>query len=116
MATNKKYDFIIEESKSLWSAKITRKVTSKKTTVTKQQDGFKTSEEATKWAEETLIELSNTLKKSNERHVAQRKNLEDIRRQRSNRRAEKTELAKAKKAEEEAQKNEGLETDIESDD
>ena len=115
MATNKKYDFTIEESKSLWTAKITRKITSKKITVTKQKDGFKTSEEATKWAEEALIELSNTLKKSNERHGAQRKNLEDIRRKRSNRRAEKTELAKAKKAEEEVQKNEELGTDIESD-
>lgn len=102
MTTNKKYDFIIEEKKSLWTAKITRKVTSKKTTVTKQQDDFKTAEEATQWAEQTLLELSETLKKSNARHGAQRKNIEEVRRDRSNRRAEKTAEVKAEKAKEEA--------------
>ena len=36
MATGKKYDFIIEQKKSEWVAKITRKTTSKKTVITKE--------------------------------------------------------------------------------
>ena len=101
MPTNKKYDFVIEQNGSKWVAKITRKASSKKTIITKQEDGFKSKEEAQSWAESTLEELTNTLKKSNERHGQQRKSLEEIRRKRSNRRAEKTELAKAKKTAEE---------------
>jgi len=98
MATSKKYDFTVEQNDTEWVAKITRKITSKKTLVTKQQDGFKSAEEAQAWAETALIELTETLKKSNQRHGSQRKNLEEIRRQRSARRAEKTEQAKAEKA------------------
>lgn len=100
MTTNKKYDFIIEQAQSLWVAKVTRKITSKKTVVTKQKDDFTTEEQAIEWAKLTLEELSKTLKASNSRHGAQRKNLEEIRRQRSNRRSEKTELANAQKAKE----------------
>ena len=103
MATSKKYDFTVEQNGAQWVAKITRKITSKKTVVTKEQDGFSTEKEATTWAEATLVELTETLKKSNQRHGAQRKNIEEVRRQRSARRAEKTEQAKlAKQAEEEA--------------
>ena len=103
MATSKKYDFTVEQNDAQWVAKITRKITSKKTAVTKEQDGFSTEQEAITWAEAALVELTETLKKSNQRHGAQRKNIEEVRRQRSARRAEKTEQAKlAKQAEEEA--------------
>lgn len=98
MATGKKYDFTIEQNDSEWVAKITRKITSKKTLITKQQDGFTSEEEAQSWAEEALTELSKTLKTSNERHGAQRDNIAETRKQRSTRRAEKTELAKAEQA------------------
>ena len=106
MPSNKKYDFIVEQNDSKWAAKITRKASSKKTIITKQKDDFHSQEEAQSWAESALEELTNTLKKSNERHGKQRKNIEEVRRNRSNRRAEKTELAKAKKAKEEAEENE----------
>jgi len=102
MATSKKYNFTVEQNDSEWVAKITRRITSKKTLVTKQQDGFKSSEEAQAWAETALVELTETLEKSNQRHGSQRKNLEEIRRQRSARRAEKTEKVKAEKAAAEA--------------
>jgi len=112
MSTNKKYDFIIEQAQSLWVAKITRKITSKKTVVTKQKDDFTSEEQAKEWAKTTLEELTQTLKTSNSRHGAQRKNIEEIRRQRSNRRAEKTELAKAQKAKElaEQEQDDSIET------
>ena len=99
MATGKKYDFIIEQKKSEWVAKITRKTTSKKTVITKEQDGFKSSEEAKAWATKTLTDLSTTLKKSNERHGTQRADLAETRRQRSSRRAERTERIKAEQTE-----------------
>ena len=98
MATSKKYDFTVEQDNAEWVAKITRKITSKKTLVTKEQSGFKSADEAQAWAEKALTELTETLKKSNQRHGSQRKNIEEIRRQRSARRAEKTEKAKAEKA------------------
>ena len=102
MASSKKYGLIVEQNNSKWVAKITRKVSSKKTVTTKEQDGFKSQADAQSWAETTLAELTETLKKSNERHGAQRKNIEEVRRQRSARRAEKTEQAKAEKAAQEA--------------
>ena len=102
MATGKKYDYVIEQQDSQWAAKITRKASSTKTVITQQKDGFKTEEEAQDWAAQCLKELTETLRKSNLRHTEQRKNNDEIRRQRSSRRATKTEQAKAKLAAEKA--------------
>jgi len=64
MPNNKKYDFVVEQNDSQWTAKITRKASSKKTIITKQKDDFKSEKEAQSWAESTLEELTQTLKKS----------------------------------------------------
>jgi len=97
MTTSKKYSISVEKKDAQWVAKITRKITSKKSITTKQKDSFSTAEQAQKWAEASLAELTETLKKSNQRHGAQRKQSEEVRRLRSARRAEKTELAKRAK-------------------
>jgi hypothetical protein len=97
MTNSKKYAFKISQEEAVWTAQITRQVTSQKVVVSKEQSGFASEAEAISWAEEQLKEFTTTLEKSNKRHGAQRKNLEEQRRQRSNRRAEKTLMAKADK-------------------
>ena len=97
MSKNKKYDYKIELSGSTWKAQIIRHITSKKTIISKQKEAFPDEKSAQQWAEEQLLEFTSTLSASNERHGQQRKLSEEQRRQRSNRRAEKTEKAKLEK-------------------
>lgn len=99
MTKGKKYDLNIIKNESDWSAQITRQVTSRKTKVTKEKNGFKTEAAAKKWAEKTLLEFTSTLSTSNDRHATQRKSNEEVRRLRSNRRADKTQSAKDEKLE-----------------
>lgn len=94
MTKSRKYAYNLVEEGSLWNAEITRQVSSKKTVVSKLKEGFKSESEAQDWAEQELLEFATTLGKSNQRHGEQRKHLEEVRRQRSNRRADKTLQAK----------------------
>lgn len=59
MSTNKRYDFRVsaDETSGLWRAEILRRATSKRSVVSKMQDGFATEEEASQWAESTLAEF-----------------------------------------------------------
>ncbi len=70
MTTNKKYDYRITQGKSDWTAEITRRVTSKKTTVSKSQDGFATEAEAKAWGEKELAAFLENLTKRNKRDFA----------------------------------------------
>ena len=54
MANGKKYDFKLTQETNGWKAEIVRQVTSKRTQVSKSQDGFATQEEAQTWAEAEL--------------------------------------------------------------
>jgi len=56
MAKGRKYDYraIQNEDASAWTAEITRRVTSKKTIVSKSQAGFTTESEALAWAQEAI--------------------------------------------------------------
>lgn len=94
MASGKKYDIRIAPSGDTWLAQITRQITSKKTTVSKQQDGFESEHAAQAWAEQALVDFIATLKTRNKRHGVQRKEDEEIKRQRASRRADKTAAAK----------------------
>ena len=98
MASNK-YQIQVEQSGDTWTAKITRQVTSRKVHVSKEQSDFKTEVEATEWADEALKEFVNTQKSANQRQGSSRKEFEEIKRQRSARRAEKTEAEKLAKEE-----------------
>lgn len=95
--SSKKYQTEVLEENGKWTARITRKLSSKKSTVSKQQEGFATQAEAETWANDTLATFIDTQKTANNRQGENRKNNDEVKRQRSNRRAEKTELAKQEK-------------------
>lgn len=73
MAKGKKYDSRITQQGSSWTAEIIRRVTSKKTTVSKRQSGFATESEAEQWAQKELESFLQSLKQRNLRHANQRK-------------------------------------------
>lgn len=54
MAKGKKYDFNLVLVDGSWTAEIVRKITSKKTVVSKSQAGFASEAEAQIWAETEL--------------------------------------------------------------
>lgn len=102
MSKIKKYSFTVEQHDDTWRAKIVRQVTSKKTVVSKMQEGFSSEADANDWAEKQLAEFTSTLSASNKRHSEQRKSDSQNRLQRSARRAEKTQSAKELEAEKES--------------
>ena len=63
MTKGRKYDFRIVQEGDCWTAEITRRVTSKKTSVSKRQSEFSTESEAKEWAEN---ELKSFMKNQNE--------------------------------------------------
>ncbi|MBT5231370.1 MAG: DUF3622 domain-containing protein [Methylococcales bacterium] len=73
MSKGKKYDFKVEQIDSEWVASIIRKVTSKKTTVSKKQTGFASEADATTWAETEVQTFLKNLQKHNQQHSEHRK-------------------------------------------
>lgn len=65
MTKGKKYDYRITQDGNNWAASIIRRVTSKKTTVSKSKDGFYNEAEAKEWAEN---ELKSFMKNQNDRN------------------------------------------------
>jgi hypothetical protein len=70
---NKKYDYRLIEDGKTWRTEITRRVSSKRTTVSKSQEGFATEDEAKKWGEEELKVFLKMLDEQNKRRAEQRK-------------------------------------------
>jgi len=64
---SKKYNIAIAQEDNGWAASIIRKVSAKKTTVTKAQEGFGSEDEAKTWAETELKSLLELLAKRNKR-------------------------------------------------
>lgn len=113
--SSKKYQSEVLQEGDTWTARITRQVTSRKSMVSKQQDGFSNETEAQAWVETNLAEFVNTQKSANSRQGTSRKGQEEMKRQRSSRRAEKTEIAKREKAEAlEAKQQAGETSNVES--
>ncbi len=73
MNKGKKYDYRVVQADSDWTAEIVRRVTSKKTVVSKSQGGFKTESEAQEWGEAELKNFSQNLNARNKRRSEQRK-------------------------------------------
>lgn len=69
MVKGKKYDYRIEQDGSDWRAEIIRKVTSKRTVVSKSQAGFTSEADARAWSEKELIGF---LKHQSERNKRRR--------------------------------------------
>lgn len=72
MSTNKKYDYRVTKGKTDWTAEIIRRVTSKKTSVSKSQDGFASEADARAWGEKELKSFLENLAERNKRDAAQR--------------------------------------------
>lgn len=54
MTTGKKYDFRVVQGSDGWSAEIVRRITTKKTVVSRSQGGFASEAEAQAWGQEEL--------------------------------------------------------------
>lgn len=67
MTQSKKYDYQITQDNAGWTTKIIRQVTSKKTVVSKRQDGFTTESEAQEWGREEMKGFLNNLNERNKR-------------------------------------------------
>ena len=67
MAQNKKYEYRLIQQGDSWRAEISRRVTSKRSLISKQQDGFASEAEASAWAEAELKEFLLRLKERNKR-------------------------------------------------
>lgn len=96
---SKKYQTNIKKSGETWTAQVTRQITSRKTHVSKEQTGFTSEADANEWANARLSEFVSTQHSANKRQGSAREKSEEIKRQRSARRAEKTESAKLAKEE-----------------
>ena len=71
MAKGKKYDYRVIESQTGWVVEITRQVTSKKTVVSKSQDGFATQVEAEEWGQQELKTFVKNLGERSKRRSEQ---------------------------------------------
>jgi len=71
MEKGKKYDCQVIKAESDWSAQIVRRVTSKKTIVSKRKDGFSTEAEAKEWGDS---ELKSFLKSQSKKNSARNNN------------------------------------------
>jgi len=67
MTQSKKYDYQITQDNAGWTTKIIRQVTSKKTVVSKRQDGFSTELEAQEWGKEEMKQFLKNLTERNKR-------------------------------------------------
>ena len=67
MAQQNKFDYRIEQDGEKWHAEITRRVTSRKTSVSKRKKGFTSEELAIEWAKETLAGFLENQQESNKR-------------------------------------------------
>jgi len=67
-----KYGFRIIEEDSSWTAQITRKISARKTGVSKSQKGFSSESEAKAWVDKELETFLNSLKERNKRQSQKR--------------------------------------------
>ena len=70
MTQSKKYSYRVVEENKVWSAEILRRASSKKTIVSKKQDGFASEAEAKDWGEQQVVAF---LKNMNERELNKRR-------------------------------------------
>lgn len=70
MTSGKKYQFKAIQNDSTWTGQIIRRVSSKRSMVSKRQDGFASEAEANAWGE---VELKAFLVKQGERNTRKSK-------------------------------------------
>ncbi|MES9858687.1 MAG: DUF3622 domain-containing protein [Sedimenticola sp.] len=67
MGKGKKFDYRVTQEGDTWSAEIVRRVTSKKTAVSKSQGGFASETEAQEWGGKELKSFLKSLSERNRR-------------------------------------------------
>ena len=72
MAQEKKFDFSVKQDGEQWNAEITRRVSARKTSVSKQKKGFASEALAIEWAKEKLTECLENLQAGNKRKSEKR--------------------------------------------
>ncbi|MCW8826417.1 MAG: DUF3622 domain-containing protein [Gammaproteobacteria bacterium] len=74
MSKGNKYDFRVVQEKSGWSAEIVRRVSARKSIVSKRQDGFASETEAQQWGENELKSFVELQEQRNQREALLRNN------------------------------------------
>jgi hypothetical protein len=72
MTQQKKYGLRVIEAEGTWTAQVTRRMTARKTVVSKSQAGFASEAEASEWGNKALQEIVENLMVRNERRAKQR--------------------------------------------
>ncbi len=72
MAQEKKFDFSVKQDGEQWNAEITRRVSARRTSVSKRKKGFETEALATEWAKEQLTQFLENLQSGNKRKAEKR--------------------------------------------
>ena len=72
MTQQKKFDYQIKQDANTWSAEITRRVSARRSSVSKQQDGFATEDLAIEWATAELAGFLEKQKQANARKSERR--------------------------------------------
>jgi len=73
MSKGKKYDYRITEANGHWTAEIVRRASSKKTVISKSQDGFSSESDAQAWGQNELKSFLHNQEQRNKRHSLERK-------------------------------------------
>lgn len=72
MAQENKFDFRIKQDGEQWNAEITRRVSARRTSVSKRKKGFTSEALATEWAKEQLVGFLENLQAGNKRKAQKR--------------------------------------------
>lgn len=72
MAQQNKFDYRIKQDGEKWNAEITRRVTARRTSVSKRKNGFDTEENAEQWAKQELAGFLENLQAGNKRKAEKR--------------------------------------------
>lgn len=72
MANMKKYDYRVVQNDGSWRAEIVRRASSKKTVISKSQDGFTSESDAQEWGQKELKLFSQNLNDRNKRRTKER--------------------------------------------
>jgi len=71
MAKGKKYEYRLVQDNTSWTAEIVRRITSKKTVVSKSQGGFTSESDAQEWGQKELKSFLQNLTERNKRRSKQ---------------------------------------------
>jgi len=72
MAQQNKFDYRITQEGEKWNAEITRRVSARRTSVSKRQNGFENEASAEAWAKEQLVEFVQNLQAATVRKADRR--------------------------------------------